>query len=608
MSQEKSLPPAEAQHTRTERRYEHQSLPDGSFVRYLVLQPASSDTDPLDCTLHIAHLNDIPPFEAISYVWGTPVQDQQITCIGKIIRITSNLSEALRQVRQSDKPRNLWVDAICINQVDPKEQGHQVSLMEDIYRKSNRTIICLGVSDHANASMVKGLVAEVDDMIQNIFKRAGFSWDPNSFPLPDEEESLLSHPGWDSFEVLLQQPWFKRGWVVQEAALGRSALVLWAHSKIDWLKLMRAYIWRTRRALKLPNLEQLWLSDLHVQGFYAQRHREAITFRPKGAADPFTILETLDCARWLRVTDPRDRIYAFMSLLSHRKLFPRLKPNYEVPSINVYQDFACGYLSTNGDLDILHFVHNDETTLECNFPSWIPRWDVRLYSSYLGSLNNYHRSSRRISSRLSSSEVTVSLDQTTLGLRAIIMDTVAFTARGFDKNVTTPGDVASLWQSLSKRQVPFPYSCSPLRAFLEIFRCGVYRGILKEWKILESAYMQLLQHGHCQEEGSNDSAEYFHKLRMEDVHNKSFLVSDRGYYGLAPSVVKEGDICCIIFGTRSPFILRRTDREGYYKLVGSVLILSKDLDYNGYPGALGTDEKSEDWVEWGLEEQNIVLC
>jgi hypothetical protein len=52
--------------------------------------------------------------------------------------------------------------------------------------------------------------------------------------------------------------------------------------------------------------------------------------------------------------------------------------------------------------------------------------------------------------------------------------------------------------------------------------------------------MRLLQHELFQGDASYGIAEYFHEMRM-DVHNKSFIVSNRGYYGLAPNIVKGGD-------------------------------------------------------------------
>lgn len=580
-------------------------LPSSQHARYLLLHPANSDSDRLTCTLYTARLDDFPSFEAISYVWGTPVQNRLIRCNGKNIPITANLYDALLQVRLENKPRTLWVDSICINQADPNEQGEQVFLMDQIYTKSSCTLICLGKVDNDHARIVADIVELANHTIQKVFDRASFDWEPNSFPFPDEGSPLLSHSGWQSLGVLLKQPWFKRGWVVQEAALSRSALILWAETEIDWANLMRVYIWRYWRALILPDTE-LHLSDLHLHGFYIRHRREVIPFRPEGAAEPLPFLEILDLARGLGVTDPRDRIYAFNKVASPSKFLPALRPNYNTPYLRVYHDFACEYLRLSTDLDILHYAHNDGEALKADFPSWVPRWNLHLYPDHTVRFNSHTRSSEPYASLRSTPTFILSTDQCVLELGALIIDTVNFVARKFDKMRTTPDDVASLWNTVSRRPNRLPYSCSPSRAFVEIFRCGVYRGRLMEWQRLESAYMLLLQHELHEDSELYSLAESFHQKRMEDMHNKSFIMSSRGYYGLAPQTVEEGDVYCIISGTRTPFILRRTDRPGHYKLVGSVLILSKEPDRNGYPSVLG--QGRHDWIDWGLEEELIFLC
>jgi len=60
------------------------------------------------------------------------------------IRVTRNLHAALKRLRFSDRPRTLWVDAICINQADNEEKSHQIALMGEIYGKTTRGIIFLG--------------------------------------------------------------------------------------------------------------------------------------------------------------------------------------------------------------------------------------------------------------------------------------------------------------------------------------------------------------------------------------------------------------------------------------------------------------------------------
>lgn len=73
--------------------YRYDELPEHAF-RYMDLQPGLGD-EPLVCTLHTSNLHEVE-YEAISYVWGTEVQDHDISCNDTIFKITPNLNEALR--------------------------------------------------------------------------------------------------------------------------------------------------------------------------------------------------------------------------------------------------------------------------------------------------------------------------------------------------------------------------------------------------------------------------------------------------------------------------------------------------------------------------------
>lgn len=67
----------------------------------------------------------------------------------------------------------------------------------------------------------------------------------------------------------------------------------------------------------------------------------------------------------------------------------------------------------------------------------------------------------------------------------------------------------------------------------------------------------------------------------------------------------------MIFGTKLPFILRSTGRSGYYKVVGETFIVSSHRfdDSDGFPLYMGAGEDAaQDWMEWDLEEQDIMLC
>ena len=96
----------------TKNTYQYDELGDHAF-RYLILRPGMRD-EPLSCTLHTSNVSEIE-YEAISYVWGTEVQDRDIFCGGTIVKIKANLDETLRQVRHTDVARSLWVDSICMS-------------------------------------------------------------------------------------------------------------------------------------------------------------------------------------------------------------------------------------------------------------------------------------------------------------------------------------------------------------------------------------------------------------------------------------------------------------------------------------------------------------
>ncbi|KAF2683254.1 heterokaryon incompatibility, partial [Lentithecium fluviatile CBS 122367] len=85
-----------------------------------------------------------PYYEALSYVWGTPNCTRSMQCSKRAVPLTPNFEEALLHLRLPDRPRNVWADAVCINQKDLKERGRQVRLMGEVYRKALQVLVWLG--------------------------------------------------------------------------------------------------------------------------------------------------------------------------------------------------------------------------------------------------------------------------------------------------------------------------------------------------------------------------------------------------------------------------------------------------------------------------------
>ncbi|PMD42634.1 heterokaryon incompatibility, partial [Hyaloscypha variabilis F] len=140
-----------------------------------------------------AKLSDKPAYEALSYAWGHLVYCEKIYLPTSYLEITSNLATALRQLRHQDRPRKLWVDALCINQSDEAEKGHQVMLMAQIY---SGTKSCLAWLGEANT--------ETHAAVRTIRDLASKAWPQLDFK---------------PINAFFKQAWFSRLWVVQEACL-----------------------------------------------------------------------------------------------------------------------------------------------------------------------------------------------------------------------------------------------------------------------------------------------------------------------------------------------------------------------------------------------------
>jgi hypothetical protein len=52
------------------------------------------------------------------------------------LSMTQNLAEGMLHLQLHDKPRILWIDAICIDQDNIAERSRQVQMMTEIYQRA----------------------------------------------------------------------------------------------------------------------------------------------------------------------------------------------------------------------------------------------------------------------------------------------------------------------------------------------------------------------------------------------------------------------------------------------------------------------------------------
>ncbi|KAK8085801.1 HET-domain-containing protein [Apiospora hydei] len=119
-------------------------------IPLLRLFPHYDNVCEIRCEIFEAFVSDEErlPYEALSYTWedGVTKSSPTVTLSGQKVSVTHNLLDALYHLRRSDRDRILWVDALCINQQDHREKGHQVGQMKDTYEKAEMVLVWLGRS------------------------------------------------------------------------------------------------------------------------------------------------------------------------------------------------------------------------------------------------------------------------------------------------------------------------------------------------------------------------------------------------------------------------------------------------------------------------------
>lgn len=138
----------------------YDKLPGPRHIRLLTLLPAAYE-DPLECTIETVQLDAVVgEYGALSYSWEldqpasdlSQCDDSSSTASWNVARdvichltlmvnkssvaIGQNLCDGLKRIRLPDKAVRIWIDALCINQVDNLEKTEQVALMGEIYAEA----------------------------------------------------------------------------------------------------------------------------------------------------------------------------------------------------------------------------------------------------------------------------------------------------------------------------------------------------------------------------------------------------------------------------------------------------------------------------------------
>ncbi|KAF2105430.1 heterokaryon incompatibility protein-domain-containing protein [Lophiotrema nucula] len=317
-------------HTHTEPigiyQYEPLDL-EGRCFRLLRLR--KGDELRLECDLFQADMDgdNLMPFEALSYTWGNLCTSHSIKVNGKGLPITTNLYSALRNLQLEDVDRLLWVDAICIDQNNDKERGHQVGQMGDIFSRADQVIFWLGGPTY-NSNLVMDALKRFERRAQ---KEASGGWHPSDerwqmlwsqlqpmtvkWPpdpsLPKDLSSLQK----EGLQYLLGRNWFRRVWIIQEVARARRAIVCCGSKSVT----SRIFVLAPSVVGVEPNSHCQAILDIMPGPL-----RESSWWKEN--RDLYTLVRKF--GRRSEASDPRDMIYALLGVAELRQDYRVLLPDY----------------------------------------------------------------------------------------------------------------------------------------------------------------------------------------------------------------------------------------------------------------------------------------
>jgi hypothetical protein len=260
-------------------------------------------------------------YEALSYVWGPPEPASTIQVNGQPFSVRPNLAAALKVLRYKDRPRDLWIDAICINQLDFAERNSQVAVMYKVYRKADVVLSWLGEEEEGTLEVLDTLIKTKGE-IRKLLR----IYDKQKHSRTSVKDLETSAQRWlRRFVALCTKPYWTRVWIIQEVLSARKNSLLCGSNSLPLYYFFDACL----DIMRLRGLE----IDVGIPPacYLAQQ------YRPREVRLELSGLVDLCSKCNSKCQDPRDKIYGVLSLA--QPTFD-IAPDYKKSLLELYAEVS----------------------------------------------------------------------------------------------------------------------------------------------------------------------------------------------------------------------------------------------------------------------------
>lgn len=577
---------------RTGQNYNYKPLKStrGEF-RILMLPPLDS-SNILSGKLKIVSMLDVPKpeYKTISYAWGDNTSSEHIFIDGKKLGIPASAHQALHGVLRRGYHGAIWIDSVCINQVDKKEREQQVSMMGGdmgIYSNTALNLIWLGSSESWTSQAIEAIELVLSDMRKdtgNGFERVDeVLWDPET-----RIELFSNHPfsvdfDRDLFLRFFDRPWFSRLWVVQEAVLAPASIMLCGDFEIQLINVLRAarWCWYKFEYLKDSLLDPQSFLDGPQELFDLMDAKYGL----HGRKSRIHIYRCLRLGRLFATTLPVDKVYAALGLLAQSERESHfLRPDYSKSLVDVLRDasYAAGSESNRSGRILSEVSHYTEYEMEGKiFPSWVPRWDrpwqgdlePRMLTSHSAASTGLHPNLKGH----------WTMDANVLSVEGFSVDCVKETSSVCRLRSSAVAFVEECHELWSRDQPTGPYVLQQDALFRTLVASTNSQGgsatpedirAFEDWYARTCTKNSVPPIGELRNQRRNDTVatlRYRGSRALQDCClNRRFFTTSKGRIGVGPHLIQPGDSIVVVVSSYQPFILRR-DR-GLFHLVGECYV------------------------------------
>lgn len=265
-------------------------------------------------------LKSSPPFYAISYTWGDSTNSEAISVDGTVFFVSRNCHYALWQARLHDPASLLWIDSVCIDQLNLREKSAQVQMMGDIYKTAAHVLACVGCH-HNDSELLVFFASEAEWHLRTQTFSSAYQKD-SSFGIAWSDEMTAMRFAW-AFKAFGDRSYWKRLWIVQEISNASHVTILCGQDVLAWssLEILR----------DLDSSASLFLG-WDSERLYHSPHFEAFTL----INDIDSTIENL--IHWFRdfeCEDPRDRIYGLLGLVESPEVREFLAADYTLSKLEL---------------------------------------------------------------------------------------------------------------------------------------------------------------------------------------------------------------------------------------------------------------------------------